>query len=300
MFMPASNLDLNLLTVFATVYRHKSITLAAEEMGMTQPGVSGLLKRLQTQLGTELFVRSGRGIAPTRNAQTLITQIEPALFQINNAVKGLEGFTTDIPHHFVIYTSEPVMLMLLPKIEQDRQLGEVSIELLPTHSDEERLVQDLNQRRGDLAIEFSAISNRSFFTEPLFDDQMCIIARNGHPRITNTISVEQYYAEKHITLRLRREKTRLADFFTDEDMAERLVAAECTSLVSQMSMVSNSNCIAAMSSRIAAMFADKFEVQILSTPFTSSAIQYRLTAHNRDLKNPANVWLRKKIKSYFL
>jgi hypothetical protein len=54
-----------------------------------------------------------------------------------------------------------------------------------------------------------------------------------------------------------------------------------------------------MSGRIAAMYAEKFEVQILTIPFTSSAIQYRLTAHNRDLKNPANVWLRNKIKSYF-
>lgn len=82
-----SNIDLNLLKVFATVYRHQSITLAAEEMGMTQPGVSGLLKRLKAQLGSELFIRSGRGIAPTRLAQELIRQIEPALVQINNALE---------------------------------------------------------------------------------------------------------------------------------------------------------------------------------------------------------------------
>ncbi len=35
--------DLNLLRIFIEVYNLKSITLAAESLGLTQPGVSGAI-----------------------------------------------------------------------------------------------------------------------------------------------------------------------------------------------------------------------------------------------------------------
>jgi DNA-binding transcriptional LysR family regulator len=294
-----NNLDLNLLKVFIAVYRHQSITLAAEEMGMTQPGVSGLLKRLQQQVGSQLFVRSGRGIAPTQHAQELIRHVEPALIQISNALESLNGFSTEHPRKFVIYTSEPVMLMLLPKIEADSTLGNVTIELQPTHSNEENLLHGLNQHQADLAIEFADYSTSTFFSEPLFEDKICIIARKDHPRVSTQLTIEQFYSEKHITLKLRREDAYLADYFTEESLHDRKVAAECTSLVSQMSMVSTSDCIATMTESIAKRFAEKLEIQVLPTPFTDIPIRYRLMAHNRERKSPSNMWLREKLKSYF-
>ncbi|WP_369526259.1 helix-turn-helix domain-containing protein [Photobacterium leiognathi] len=36
------------------------MTLAAESLGLTQPGVSGAIKRLQQYLGKDLFVREGQ------------------------------------------------------------------------------------------------------------------------------------------------------------------------------------------------------------------------------------------------
>jgi len=294
-----SNIDLNLLKVFVVVYRHKSITLAAEEMGLTQPGVSGLLKRLQQQVGSQLFIRSGRGITPTQHAQELIRHVEPALAQINNALEGLEGFSIQYPRKFVVYTSEPVMLMLLPKLEADSNLGNVTIELQPTHSNEEALIQALNQHQADLAIEISNYSTGSFFTEELFEDKIRLIARKGHPRLNGSVTREQFYAEKHITLKLRREDTYMADYFTEEHLSERQVAAECTSLVSLMSMVATSNCIAMVTESIATAFADKLDIQVLDCPFTSKPVKYRLLAHNRERRSSANMWLREKIQSYF-
>lgn len=293
------NLDLNLLKVFVSVYRHGSITLAAEEMGLTQPGVSGLLKRLQSQVGNPLFVRSGRGIAPTHHAQELIRQVEPALIQISNALENLDGFSTEQHRKFVVYTSEPVMLMLVPKIEADITLGNVTIELQSTHSNEEQLLHGLNQHQADLAIEFAEYSTKAYFTEPLFEDNICVIARKGHPRISNQIDKMQFYNEKHITLKLRREDAYLADYFTEENLSERKVAAECTSLVSQMSMVSTCDCIATMTKSIARLFADKLDIQVIDSPFTDIPIRYRLMAHNRDRNSPSNIWLREKLKSYF-
>ncbi|WEM45716.1 LysR family transcriptional regulator (plasmid) [Photobacterium sp. DA100] len=293
------NMDLNLLKVFVAVYRHRSITLAAEEIGMTQPGVSGLLKRLHHQLGVQLFVRSGRGIAPTHQAQELMRQIEPALTQIHNALEGMESFSTQHDRRFVIYASEPVMLMLLPKIEADASLGNVKIELHPTLLSEEKLIHSLNQQQADLAIDFANFSAPSFLFEDLFADDLCIIVRKQHPRIADSISLEQYYQEKHITLKLRREDAYLADYFTEESLEERNIAAECDSLLSQMSLVSSCDCVAVVTRSMAIMFAEKLNIKILEAPFTNIPIRYRLMTHNRMRQSPANRWLRDKLKSYF-
>ncbi|WP_394143435.1 LysR family transcriptional regulator [Vibrio atypicus] len=298
--MSENNIDLNLLKIFITVYQHRSITVAAEVLGLTQPGVSGVLKRLQRQLGVQLFVRSGRGIAPTHQAQELARQIEPALSQINNALEGIETFSTENSRRFVVYTTEPMMLMLLPMIEADQTLGKVEIELHPTLSNEEKLIHSLNQQQADLAIDFANYSAPSFFSEFFYTDEICIIARKGHPRIKQTLTLEQFYAEKHVTLKLRREDAYLADYFTEEVIGERRVAAECDSLVSQMTMISNSDCVAVMVRSIADQFADKLDLQVFNTPFTQIPVKYRLLAHNRMKHSPANRWLREKLKSYFV
>lgn len=294
-----SNVDLNLLKVFLSVYDHRSITLTAEELDMTQPGVSGLIKRLQNQLGVELFVRSGRGIVPTHQAHELARQVSPALTQIQNAIEGIDTFSTHQSRRFVVYSSEPTMLMLLPRIEADNTLGNVTIELHPTPSNEEQLIQRLSQQQADLAIEFSNYSSPSFFSEYLFEDGICIIARKNHPRISGALSLEEFYQEKHITLKLRREDAYLADYYTEEKISERVVAAECDSLLSQISMVSNSDCVAAMATSLAVMYQDRFDLQILAPPFTPMPIKYRLMTHNRMKHSPSNKWLREKLKSYF-
>ncbi|MDG3084900.1 LysR family transcriptional regulator [Vibrio hannami] len=293
------DLDLNLLKVFIAVYENRSITLTADELDMTQPGVSGLIKRLQQQLGVQLFVRSGRGIVPTHQAHELIRQVSPAFTQIQNAIESIDTFSTEQPRKFIVYSSEPTMLMLLPLIEKDESLGNVSIELHPTLADEESLIQSLNQQQADLAIEFSNYSTPSFFSEYLFEDQICLIARKGHPRVNGAISGEQFYQEKHITLKLRREDAYLADYYTKERMNERIVAAECESLLSQLSMVSSSDCISATAISIAKMYKDKFDIQIIEPPFTTIPIRYQLMTHNRMKHSPANMWLRDKLRSYF-
>ncbi|MGY5538183.1 LysR family transcriptional regulator [Vibrio brasiliensis] len=298
--MSNDNIDLNLLKIFITVYQQRSITLAAEVLGLTQPGVSGVLKRLQKQLGVQLFVRAGRGIAPTHQARELVRQIEPALSQIHNAIQGIEAFSTEHSRRFVVYTTEPIMLTLLPKIDADKELGNVEIELHPTLSSEEKLINNLNRQQADLAIDFANYSAPSFFSEFLFDDQICIIARRGHPRINKSVDLRQFYEEKHVTLKMRREQAYLADYFTEESIGERRVAAECDSLVSQMTMISNSDCLAAVVKSLANQFADRLDLQVMDAPFTSIPVKYRLMAHNRMKFNPANQWLRNKLKSYFI
>jgi len=101
--------DLNLLTVFLEVHNQRSITLAAESLDLTQPAVSSALKRFRDQLGTDLFVRDGRGIAPTHTAQFLAEELGPLLTGISSTLENLKAFDTSVHRTFRVFVTEPML-----------------------------------------------------------------------------------------------------------------------------------------------------------------------------------------------
>ncbi len=65
------DLDAHLLQLLLAVTEARSITRAAERLGVTQSAVSHGLDRLRAITGDPLFVKSGRGIVPTARAEEL-------------------------------------------------------------------------------------------------------------------------------------------------------------------------------------------------------------------------------------
>lgn len=59
------------LIAFDAALRHRSMTLAAGELGLTQSAISHRLKRLEAFMGTPLLNRTGAGLSPTPAGVTL-------------------------------------------------------------------------------------------------------------------------------------------------------------------------------------------------------------------------------------
>ncbi|QIL79150.1 LysR family transcriptional regulator [Diaphorobacter sp. HDW4A] len=78
-------LPLKSLVVFDAAMRHKSFTLAAQELHVTPGAVGQQIQKLEEWLGAPLFVRSVRQVMPTADAQTYWAAIQPALSRIQQA-----------------------------------------------------------------------------------------------------------------------------------------------------------------------------------------------------------------------
>ena len=89
--MNIKDLDLNLLRLFDAVWRTRSVSLAAQQLGMSQPAASQGLARLRSVLGDALFERSGAGVRPTPRADRLAQSVQLALGTIEEAL----GETTE-------------------------------------------------------------------------------------------------------------------------------------------------------------------------------------------------------------
>jgi DNA-binding transcriptional LysR family regulator len=66
-------------TAFATVASHLNITKAAQELRMSQPSLSKLLKGLEENYKITLFTRTGKGIELTDDGVEFLKYVEPIL-----------------------------------------------------------------------------------------------------------------------------------------------------------------------------------------------------------------------------
>jgi len=87
--MILGQLNLNYLRVFESVYRTRCMTKAAEELHLTQSGVSQHIKSLEESLKAPLFDRIHRKLMPTKEAQKLY-------FQTRLSLKHLEEVVSEI------------------------------------------------------------------------------------------------------------------------------------------------------------------------------------------------------------
>jgi hypothetical protein len=66
--MNLQRVDLNLLVHLDVLLREKNVTRAAEQLGITQPAMSNILRRLRKLFNDPLLVRSSEGMTPTERA----------------------------------------------------------------------------------------------------------------------------------------------------------------------------------------------------------------------------------------
>jgi DNA-binding transcriptional LysR family regulator len=78
--------SLDLWESFALTHRERSVSAAARHLGVSQPAVSARLRRLEEQLGLQLFTRSRAGVVPTPTADALALRLGPLIDQLRLAL----------------------------------------------------------------------------------------------------------------------------------------------------------------------------------------------------------------------
>ena len=73
------------LRAFDAAARHGSYSAAAEELGITHGAVSHRIRELEERLNVRLFRRTGRLMVPTREAVSLLAQVQQALGTLGRA-----------------------------------------------------------------------------------------------------------------------------------------------------------------------------------------------------------------------
>jgi DNA-binding transcriptional LysR family regulator len=90
-------MDLRSMQQMVSIAQHGHMTRAAEELGVTQPALSAALRKLEDELGTELFHRTGHGVEATEAGKVFVEHAKitiRASEQTSEAVRSLVGLET--------------------------------------------------------------------------------------------------------------------------------------------------------------------------------------------------------------
>lgn len=108
------NLDIRSLSTFIAVLDEGSVSRAAVRLGVSQSAVSHTLDRLRQALGDALFVKSGRGIVPTRYALQAGPHIRQILDDLHSLSSGPPFAPATAEFTFTIAANDYQRDLLLP------------------------------------------------------------------------------------------------------------------------------------------------------------------------------------------
>nr|WP_233175929.1 LysR substrate-binding domain-containing protein [Dyella sp. ASV24] len=173
--MPDSLLPLNAmmepLRGFVAVGRHMSVTLAAQELCLTQSAVSRQVQALEQRLGVKLLRRGHRSVTFTAEGERLFRDADLALRQLQQAIAAVATTTATRP----VTLSASIgltALWLLPRLGRFQQ-RHPTIDLRVAASN--RLV-DLPAENVDLAIRYCAHTDAPAGGRHLFDERIAPVA----------------------------------------------------------------------------------------------------------------------------
>ncbi|RMQ43316.1 Transcriptional regulator [Pseudomonas cichorii] len=200
--MNISTLDLNLLKVFEALHDESSASRAALRLGVTQSAISAALKRLREVYGDQLFVRTGRGLAPTLRAD----QLKPVVTDALNKCRQSLAMIAPAPGH---YEGRSVVIGLSDDFEMAlaRRLMAVVREQAPglrlifrqTHS--QIVATALLERTLDLAIASGGFANRLLTRRVLGEgDYSCLVDPASLKPGQTTLSIEEFIQREHILI----------------------------------------------------------------------------------------------------
>ena len=288
--------DLNLLPIFVALMEERSVTRAAERVGMTQPALSNALARLRTTLQDQLFVRERYGMQPTPIALELAPMIAEALARLDDAVLGQQDFDpakaeqllTIAPNGYVEFVLVPAIVSRLEKTAPG-----IKLSLTPYAND----LGETGVISGTTALVLGRIVDPpdNLVVQHLMDEGLACVVRADHPDIGASITRDQFERLKHVNVvppgRMR------AGLFQAlaQQKIKREVAISVTNFFAVAEMVAVTDYVATLPNLICRRLAHDPRLKVLPAPVDLGSFPVEMAWHVRYRQDPAHRWLRSLI-----
>jgi DNA-binding transcriptional LysR family regulator len=175
------NLTLRQLRVLESTARHLSFSRAAEELHLTQPGVSTQLKNLEESLGMPLFEQMGRRIFLTEAGREVYNHARAILQQLTFLEQSVDLLRDTqqgkIKVSAVTGTASHIALQLIAKFSRTFPGVRVNLDV----SNRKTVLNNLASNETDLAIMGQPPEGLGLAARPFMKNPLVVIAPPDHP-----------------------------------------------------------------------------------------------------------------------
>lgn len=290
-----STIDLNLIHLFAVLYKTQSVRETADTLNLSQSACSHALQRLRERLNDDLFVRIGNTMQPTEYAKAIADKLMQGVSLIEEGITSSSTFDPNAEQTFRIavtdYTSW-CMRDFISKLSHD--YPNIKIEFLNL---EERLPEiALRESQFDLVCGFAheIESFESISNQVWFDDQYVCLHHREHP-FQNELSLEKFLSYCHVVVTPWNEARGILDITLSKLRKKRKVAIKTPSVLSAPMFVIDTQYLLAIPKRYAEYIAQQLPIKISPLPFEVPTYKVKLYWHKTRNNDPKIKWLTERI-----
>jgi LysR family nod box-dependent transcriptional activator len=305
MLMQLIRFDFNLLKALDALLIEKSVTRAAERVCLSQPAMSGALKRLRDELNDQLLVRVGREMELTPLAQALARSVPELVSSIQSVLDTKLSFDPATARRaFNFAMSDYASSVLLPDVL--RRLNEEApyITCHVQTVDATTLGGLLN---GDIDLVLIGFpkwheldesgSGAELLSELLFsDDFVCLVAAD-HPAISGALTVQQFSEFPHGIVRFGRVSNLAVEGAMHAAGCEYQVGLSAPNFVSLILMLPHTKLIATVPRRLALMLSRTLPLRVMESPIALPRLDEVLVWHPRAALDPAHDYFRSIVRA---
>lgn len=274
------------------VCRTKSVSKAANELGLGQPAVSVALAKLRSYFGDALFVRTTAGMVPTTEGARLLEISKHLLAAMAEARPQSASFDpAQTSRRFRIGLNQVTQTLLLPYLSS-RMLQEAPNCTIDTIAISPESLRGLDTGATDLVIGKISTLHEGYVSLTVRRSEFACVASAKHPRVRSQITSEQFMAERHVVIEGLGSIMAPAEEWMAKRKLRRDVAVRVPDFLGVDYIVANTALVATVPKSIAQYFARNQKVQVLDHPFDLPQSVSKIYWHERSQRDAGHIWLR--------
>ena len=285
--------DLNLLIALNVILEERNVTRAADRLGLTQSAASRMLGRLRVTFDDPLFVRTSRGLTPTKRALDITGPLREYLFGLEKLLVEGEAFDPGTAQRrfriaAIDYVQATLLAPLVAKLQTQAPL--IDFEIRQPSSDSER---DLDAGVLDLLLMPQQPSAPGVIWTPLYRDGYTCVVWSRHPAHRLTLSA--FAAMEHVLVAPRERAGGIVDAVLEKNGLSRRVAVQASTFLIVPYLLIGTTRIVTVPERMARELVRAHPLKILKPPVTIPGFTMCQAWHEIHRNDPGHRWLREEL-----
>lgn len=292
-----TQVNLNLLVYLDALLTERSVTRAAQRLGLTQSAMSHNLRQLREIFGDRLLVRGRGGMHPTPRAEELMVPLRQGLGALRRTIEGDTGFDpATSTRRFTIAAGDAVSMMLLPPLLEDlRENGpKVDVDVVPFEN--RRYAAQLETGDVDLGVAAFFPEAPAIRMKKVRPESFVCMVRQDHPCVGEQLELGTWAKLPHVLVSPQGGGgPGVVDRALAKHGLERRVAVRIRYFLAAPMLVARTDLVLTVVRSLAEMLAVNLPVRLVEPPLELPTFKMGVAWHERVHQDPANRWLRDRV-----
>lgn len=297
--MRFKGLDLNLVVALDVLLRERSVSRAAERLGLSQPATSAALARLRDFFHDDLLVQHGKKMFPTPYADGLGPQLDQFLRSADALIATSAMFEpTRTERLFRIIASDYIVVSVLSPLmaQLAKEAPGLTFELVPP---DQLSAAELANGKADLLVTPESFSTGDFTGELLFEERHMVIGCRDNPLFDGPLTEERMFGCGQVAVQLGAARQRtFADTELERLNKPRRIEVIAGTFTSVPWLLIGTTRVAVMHERLARQMVAALPIRAAPLPFPFPLMREMLLSHPVRASDEGLLWLRTRLRAH--